>query len=300
MAITGQVSGGLGATENQFALDFVPEIWTQGVKYYFEKNLVYANLSTDWSSEVAGGGDVVNIPRINEQGTDSLAAGGSISWSANTTAESKDSLTINNHHYSGILIEDVAKVQSSTDLMTKYTMELGYALAKKIDTTIEAGWASAADNSIELSGTTTGKFNAKTDVSNLVKTLVENDIDYLDGQTALVLSPTLYASIFDLDEFASADSLGAVGDLSPRGKGWCGTLLGIPVYTSTIMTAGTYGYLFHKSFSNIAYSVKPRVQDQYDIDYLGTKVVADSVYGFLGKDENSAGKRRCWKILDAS
>jgi hypothetical protein len=298
MAITGQGGGGLGASSGQFFLDFVPEVWTEGVRYYFQKNLVYGSLATDWSSEVAGGGDVVHIPRINEQGADSLALGGSISWSANTTAEGKDSLTIDNHHYAGILVEDVAKVQSSTDLMSKYAMEMGYALAKKIDVTIEAGFALAADNSIELSGAASGKFASKTDVSGLVKVLAENDIDYLDGQTVLVLSPTLYASIFDLDEFASADSLGV--NNGPRAKGWSGTLLGIPVYVSTVMTSGTYGYLFHKSFNNVAFSIAPRVQEQYDLDYMGTKIVTDSVWGFLGKDENADGKRRCWKILDAS
>jgi hypothetical protein len=298
MAITGQGGGGLGAASSQFFLDFVPEVWTEGIRYYFQKNLVYGALSTDWSSEVVGGGDVVNIPRINEQGADSLALGGSITWSANTTAEGKDTLTINNHHYAGILIEDVAKVQSSTDLMSKYAQEMGYALAKKIDVTIEAGFASAADNSIELSGSTTGKFAAKADVTGLLKVLAENDIDYLDGQTVLVLSPTLYSSIFELDEFASADSLGVSN--GPRVKGWCGTLLGIPVYVSTVMTAGTYGYMFHKSFNNTAFSIAPRVQEQYDVDYLGTKIVTDAVWGFLGKDENATGKRRCWKLLDAS
>ena len=63
--------------------------------------------------------------------------------------------------------------------------------------------------------------------------------------------------------------------------------------------AATKGYLFHKSFSNVAFSQKPRLQDQYDIDYLGTKVVTDAVWGFKGIDNSNPGKRRCWKFLAA-
>ena len=289
-------SGGLQTASTMFN-SFIPEVWTQGVRYYFQKNLILAGLATDWSDAVTAGGDTVHIPRINEQSSAAKTQGTAISWSHNTTDESKDTLNITSHHYSGLLVEDVARVQASDDLMAKYTMELGYALAKKIEVTVEAGMESAADNSIELATGSSTKKLAKADIGAII-----NDIDYLDGQTYLVLGPDVYSSLFELDDFARADVIGDSFDY-PRISGFIGKLAGVPVYMSNVVgtaSATTYGYLFHKSFSNIAFSQRPRMQDQYDIDYLGTKVVTDAVYGWLGKDENTASKRRCWKILDAS
>ena len=294
-------SGGLQTAATMFN-SFIPEVWTQGVRYYFQKNLILAGLATDWSDAVSAGGDTVHIPRINEQSSAVKAQGTAISWSHNTTDESKDTLNIDNHHYSGLLVEDVAKVQASDDLMAKYTMELGYALAKKIEVTVEAGMESAGANSIELSTGGSTKKLAKADIGTIIKTLASNDIDYLDGSTYLVLGPDVYSSLFELDDFARADVIGDTFDY-PRISGFIGKLAGVPVYMSNIVgtsSAATLGYLFHKSFSNIAFSQRPRMQDQYDIDYLGTKVVTDTVYGFLGKDEDSASKRRCWKIKDNS
>ena len=66
------VSGGLNVATTFFD-GFVPEMWTEGVRYYFRSNLVLGNLATDWSDVVAGGGDVVHIPRINEHSASTKA-----------------------------------------------------------------------------------------------------------------------------------------------------------------------------------------------------------------------------------
>ena len=286
-------SGGLQTASSMFN-SFVPEMWTEGVRYYFQKNLILAGLATDWSSVVAGGGDTVHIPKINEQSAAAKAqhSAGAISWTNNTTDEGKDTINITNHHYSGLLIEDVARIQANDDLMSKYTMELGYALAKKIEVTVEAGMESAADNSIEMNDGGDGKFG-KVSLGLIIKALASNDIDYLDGQTYIVLSPTSYSNLFATDDFTRADVIGDYQNKFSRITGFVGQLGGMPVYLSNVVgtaSAATYGYVFHKSFSNIAFSQQPRMQDQYDIDYLGTKVVVDAIYGWLGKDENANSK----------
>jgi|10_taG_2_1085330.scaffolds.fasta_scaffold19138_2 hypothetical protein len=302
MAITGVVGGGL-TNASTFFNSFIPEVWTEGIRYYFQKNLILAGLSTDWSDQVSNSGDTIHMPRINEQSADSKSVHTAISWSTNATDESKDDLVVDKHHYAGMLIEDVARVQASDDLMAKYTQELGYALAKKIEVTVEAGFETYADNSIELAASSTG-IMAKADLGTMIKTLAQNDIDYLDGNTYLVLSPTTYAGLFSSDDFVRADAIGDSNMSSfSRITGFCGKIGGLPVFLSNVVgtaSAATYGYLFHKSFNNIAFSVQPRVQNDYDIDYLGTKVVTDAVWGWMGKDENTASSRRCWKILDAS
>lgn len=292
-------SGGLNDA-TQFFNSFVPELWSEGVRYYFQRNMVFGGLATDWSDVVAGGGDIVNIPRINEQSSSDKTQGGVIGWTHNTTDESKDQLIIDTHKYSGLLVEDVASVQASDDLMAKYSSELGYALGKSIDDSLEAVLG-AGGNTIELGQTTGADEFSKADFATIVQTLLDSDINYLNGDVYMVLKPSLYASLFKLDDFARADVIGDSFNY-PRVSGFVGSLVGIPVYVSSAVdTSGVFGYVFHKSALNIAYSQAPRLQEQYDIDYLGTKVVADTIYGCkLITGTSTANTKRAWSIKNAS
>ena len=75
-----------------------------------------------------------------------------------------------------------------------------------------------------------------------------------------------------------------------------GSLYGIDVYMSnTVSTGGTAstipGAIFHKSAAAVAVQQEVRVQSEYSIDALGTKVVADLVYGvkLLDDSDNKRG-----------
>ena len=75
-----------------------------------------------------------------------------------------------------------------------------------------------------------------------------------------------------------------------------GRLFGINVYMSnTIATGGTAisGAFFHKSAAVCAVQQGVRVQSEYSIDALGTKVVADTIYGakLIDSSSNKRGYR---------
>ena len=110
---------------------------------YMEKNLVFGSLCVDQSAIVANGGDRIHLPRHSEL-TAADTYGGSapmveklvdtpLTWASSTDSEDAYLLDINQAIHSAISITDVAKVQSSYDVMNLYTSKLGYALAKKID-----------------------------------------------------------------------------------------------------------------------------------------------------------------------
>ena len=293
-------SGGLQTASSMFN-SFIPEMWTEGVRYYFQKKLILGALATDWSSVVANGGDTVHIPRINEQSAAAKAqhSAGAISWTNNTTDESKDTINITNHHYSALLIEDVARIQANDDLMAKYTMELGYALAKKIEVTIEAEMNSAVNNVVEFDNATDGDKLGRVSLAKILAALGESDVDYLDGNVVIVLDPTYYSYLFELNDFVRHDVIGDQVSEYSRISGYVGKLGGMPVFTSSVVgtaAAVNKGYVFHKSFINTAFSQAPRLQDQYDIDYLGTKVVTDAIYGVKGIDSVTISERRCWAL----
>ena len=258
---------------------FVPELWADGVYRYFEKNLILKPFFDDYSSLVQGRGDVLHIPTIQEVSTDDKNANTAVSYTANV--ETDIDLAIDQHKYAAKLFEDIAMVQSNEQLFSKYAASMGYALAKAVDTKIEAllrtigtTQSLAADN---------GLTNA--DVETALGTLMSNDIP--QDECAFFVNPLIYADLLNSKAFVTNNSGTGVGfgnDNAVMATGQVGNLFGIPVFTSSLIGTGTStgdhaGYLVHKSAIALAVQQDIRIQSEYDVSYLGTKVVADIIYG---------------------
>ena len=301
MAITG---GMLGAAHTvSSADDFVPELWSEGIYRYFERGTVFKNLIEDYSSLVKGSGDIVNIPQIDFDASSDKTINTLVTYDA--TATTVTQLAINKHKYNAMLFEDILQIQSNADLVAKYTQMFGEALARALDADI---WG-------ELDGINEGTELAADDAmpdaefQAALANLGENDVPYMDGGCALVVNPTLMADILDpaagvSRNFWRADAGGDGSVLNQGGsKGFMGRLFGINVYMSnTISTAGTSsttsGAIFHKSAAVCAVQQGVRVQAEYSIDALGTKVVADTIYGCKLVDSSSNKKGYRFKNKD--
>jgi len=299
MAITGGMLGAAHTTST--ADDFVPELWSEGIYRYFERGTVFKNLVEDYSSLVKGSGDIVNIPQIDFDASSDKAANTLVTYDA--TATTVTQLAIDKHKYNAMLFEDVLLIQSNADLVAKYTQMFGEALARAVDADI---WA-------ELDGVNEGATLGTDDVilaaefQAALANLGENDVPYMDGECSFVVNPTLMADILDPNagissNFWRADAGGDGSVLNNGGsKGFMGRLFGINVYMSnTVATAGTAisGAIFHKSAAVCAVQQDVRVQSEYSIDALGTKVVADMIYG--AKLLDSASNKRGYKLTNAS
>ena len=299
MAITGGMLGAAHTTST--ADDFVPELWSDGIYRYFERGTVFKNLVEDYSSLVKGAGDTVNIPQIDLVASASKAANTLITYDA--TATTVTQLAIDQHKYNAMLFEDILGIQSNSDLVSKYTQMFGEALSRAVDATIwgeldgcNQGATLTADDAI-----TAAEFQAA------LANLGENDVPYMDGDCSFVVNPTLAADIMDPSagiskNFWRADASGS-GTVLYDGatKGFIGKLFGINVYMSnTVATAGTAisGAIFHKSAAVCAVQQDVRVQAEYSVDALGTKVVADMIYG--AKILDSASNKRGYKLTNAS
>jgi len=299
MAITGGMLGAAHTTST--ADDFVPELWSDGIYRYFERGTVFKNLIEDYSSLVKGSGDTVNIPQIDFDASSDKAANTLVTYDA--TATTVTQLAIDKHKYNAMLFEDVLLIQSNSDLVSKYTQMFGEALARAVDADIWAeldgvneGATLTADDAI-----TAAEFQAA------LANLGENDVPYMDGECSLVVNPTFMADILDPNagiskNFWRADAGGDGSILNNGGtKGFMGRLFGINVYMSnTVATAGTAisGAVFHKSAAVCAVQQDVRVQAEYSIDALGTKVVADMIYG--AKLVDSASNKKGYKFTNAS
>ena len=297
MAITGGMLGAAHTTST--ADDFVPELWSDGIYRYFSRGTVFKNLIEDYSALVTQGGDTVNIPQIDLVASADKAINTLVTYDA--TATTVTQLAIDKHKYNAMLFEDLLKIQSSADLVTKYTQMFGESLARALDADI---WAELDGLNVSVA-VGSGDDNLSTaDFQAALASLGENDIPYMDGDCSMVVNPTMMADILDpgagiSKNFWRADA-GGDGSILNNGadtKGFMGRLFGINVYMSnTISTGGSVcnGAIFHKSAAVCAVQQGVRVQAEYSVDALGTKVVADTVYGCKLLDSASNKKGYRW------
>ena len=262
---------------------FIPEIWADGIYKYFDRKTVFRGLVDDYSSLVKGKGygDAINVPEMSIISASAKSAGADVAYDA--TATTTTQLTLNKHKYVAKLFEDIALIQSEADLVSKYSRMMGEALARQVDADL---WAQieqvnqsqdlSADNTL-----TAGVFES------VLATLGENDIPYMDGECAMVVNPTLFADILNpsggiAQYFIRNDAVGE-GNHGLR-SGMIGSLYGIDVYMSNVVTSAldndkVVGAVFHKSAAVFASQQEVRVQSEYSIDALGTKLVSDLLYG---------------------
>ena len=277
---------------------FIPEIWADGIYKFFERKSIFRGLVEDYSALVAGKGygDAINIPEMSLISASDKGVGADVSYDA--TATTTTQLSINKHKYVAKLFEDVALIQSEADLVEKYSRMMGEALARQVDADIWTELKSLED-SLNLSADdtlTAGKFE------EALATLGEADVPYMDGECAMVVNPTLFADILNPSSgvaqyFIRNDAVGE-GNRGLR-SGMVGSLYGIDVYMSNTVDkadeggagANTIsGAIFHKSAVVFASQQEVRVQSEYSVDALGTKVVADLLYGVKRIDDTDNKK----------
>lgn len=263
---------------------FIPELWSDGIYRYFEKNLVFRPFFDDYSSMVQGRGDVLNIPTIQEVASATKVANDGVAYTANE--ESGIALNIDQHTYAAKLFEDIAMIQSNEQLFDKYAQSMAYALSKAVDTKIEATLRTLATTQ-DLAAANS---MSNADVETALGTLMSNDIPR--DECAFFVNPLIYADLLNSRAFVAAgvsgsntsSGIGFGADNDAMNRGEIGSLFGIPVYTSSLISTSAsadvhVGYLVHKSAVAVAVQQDIRIQSEYSVDFLGTKVVADIVYG---------------------
>ena len=260
------------------AANFIPELWSNGILAYAERNFQLRNQVTDLSSVVSAGGDTIHIPKVTEETAASLSSGSAVTYGANT--DGKVSLTVDQHAYEAKRIGDIVKVQESADLFNLYAKSMGYSIAKHIENYIAVSVLQAATgNDVTLSADNT--FTTALLRSGLQKFL-DASHSYTDSDTYLYCSPASYMSALSLQDFYDASRRG--DGVGPVASGSVVNVYGVPTFISTDWdddggTGDETATLFKREAVYFAMQLQPRVQSAYDIDYLSTSIVADVIYG---------------------
>lgn len=269
----------------------IPELWSAAIMRYFNKNLIFKPFFDDYSSLVQGKGDNLHIPTIQEVAVAEKSLNTGVAYTVNT--ETKITLAIDQHFYAAKLFEDMAMIQANEELFSKYAASMAYGLSKNVDSKLEALLRTLG---------TTQTLDAKNSISNAdielaISTMLSNDIP--QDQCAFFVNSLVYADLLNSKAFIAAPNSpanfatsGALGNIVPTGfasndvmaTGQVGMLFGVPVFTSSLIATATstgthVGYLAHSSSIAVAVQQEARLQSEYSVDYLGTKVVADILYG---------------------
>lgn len=104
---------------------------------YLKANTVFTRLvNRDWDNEVAQHGQTINIPYGGTLQANEKAAGTAITL--NQAADSKFTVTLNQHYEVSFVLEDIAKALARPDWFNVYGAQAVAVLAEKVDATIAA------------------------------------------------------------------------------------------------------------------------------------------------------------------
>ena len=293
------------ASDTELAV-FIPEIWSAAVRASFKKNLVMTNVGTDYSSLVSAGGDTVNIPSVADV-ADAATKAPHVPVNYTNATEDSIALALTSHKYASAMVEDMGVVQSSSDLLSMYADSIGYKLALGFETEVEAALALTTE-CINIAGNTVAKTIDAATLAHMSKVAMENDCPL--NECTLILNPTLYSSLFRIDDFIHISKT-ARADIA---NGLVGSVMGMDVVLSNNITSTNHndavdsddgaltngnvlgGFLIHKSALVYGFSKQPTVNSEYDIDYIAHKLVGDYIGG--AKLVQDASQTKCWGIVE--
>ena len=293
------------ASDTELAV-FIPEIWAAAVRASFKKNLVMTNVGTDYSSLVSAGGDTVNIPSVADV-ADAATKAPHVPVNYTNATEDSIALALTSHKYASAMVEDMGVVQSSSDLLSMYADSIGYKLALGFETEVETALALTTE-CINIAGNTVAKTIDAATLAHMSKVALENNCPL--NECTLILNPTLYASLFRIDDFIHISKTGAVD--VPNGQ--VGSVMGMNVVLSNHITSTNHndavdsddgaltngnvfgGFVVHKSALAYGFSKAPSVSSEYDIDYIAHKLVGDYIGG--AKLVQDASQTKCWGIVE--
>jgi len=271
-----------------------PEVWSPKVNDFFRANLKAAAFFEDWSSEVADGGDVIHVPNLTEMTANTKAANTQVVLSAPT--ETTVNLTINVHSHVAFLIEDAAasKVKKSYMLQERYAKNAGYTVASKLEDALIALFAGFSQT-VGDSATTLNDSNIRQAIAYLDTANVPQE-----GRAFFLHPNVIWNHVQGIDKFSLLINTNGA---DPVLKGQVGLLYGIPVIgTSRIgVTSGSrYCALAHSSAlawatGNMTPGMEGsiRLQTDYRLEYLGTLVIADIMYGVIENRDTSGVLIKC-------
>ena len=284
---------------------FIPEIWSDEVVATYKKNLVLANLIKKIAFK-GKKGDTLHIPKPGRGSANAKAAATQVTLNTDTATEVN--VVIDQHWEYSILIEDIVEAQALASMRQFYTDDAGYALARKVDSTlielgrgVQGGGGTAAYSGAFLgSNGTTAYVAASNNEAALTDAAIRRSIQRLDDNDVpmdgrfLIVPPSTRNTLMGIARFTEQAFVGEAGGQNTIRNGEIGNVYGVPVFVSSNAdtTSGSgaarIALLGHRDFAVLAEQMAVRSQTQYKQEYLGTLFTADTLFGTKELRDGSA------------
>jgi len=276
---------------------FIPEVWSDEIIATYKKNLVAANLIKKMNF-VGKKGDTVHLPKPGRMSANQKVAQTQVVLNTDTATETL--VQINQHWEASVLIEDIVEAQALASMRQFYTDDMGYALARKVDSFIlelgrsvnGGGGTSAYSGALSgADGTTAYVAGANTGVGALTDAAIRRTIQRLDDNDVpmdgrfLIVPPSTRNTLMGINRFTEQAFVGEAGRGNTIRTGEIGNVYGIPVYVTTNAdttsgsTATRIALMGHRDFAVFVEQKGVRTQTQYKLEYLGTQMTADTLFG---------------------
>lgn len=259
--------------------EYIQEAWTREIQQPFDAVLQVANLVQDRSGLVSGGGDTINVPFTAGVNARAKAAATNITFDSPEGAPV--TISIDKHYYVGVLIEDIAKVQSNYDLKSAFQKRMTEALARQIDTDLMALYASA--------GTTVSGGAAIDDADVLAVVAAFDASNTPSTMRRGVIGHNTKGDLLGVNKYTTYDQTGKTGKAVDGSNGLVGNVYGMDLYHSGNVPVATTGrnLFFHKEAITKAVQQKPKFEMEYSVDALGWKTALHTIYGVGVERPNS-------------
>lgn len=250
---------------------YVVEKWTREIEQPFDKVLQAAKLVQDRSGLVSDGGDIIRVPFT--AGVNARAKAASTQLTFDSPEGAPVSFNIDKHYYVGVLIEDIAKVQSNYDLKTAFQLRMSEAIARQIDTDLMALYASA--------GTTVAGGAAVDDADVIAVVTAFDNANVPMSERRGIIGNNTKADLLGVNKYVAYDQTGVKGKAVDGTSGLVGGLYGMDIYHSGNVPTSTTGrnLFFHKSAISKAVQQKPKFETEYSVRDLGWLVALHAIYG---------------------
>ena len=250
---------------------YIPALWTREVERPFTQALVAANLVQRRDDLASNGGDTVNVPFMAQVNARAKSASTGITYDSPEAAPV--SISINKHYYSGVLIEDIAKVQASYDLRSMFQEAQAEAVARQIDTDVLGLWASAG---------TTVAGGAAIDDADIIAVVAALDASYTpQSERYGVIGAGAKGDLLNINKYIAYDQTGKTGKAIDGSTGLVASVYGMDLYLSQNVPVSTTGkeQFFHKKALTLVQQLKPTYLMEYSVDQIGWKTVLNAIYG---------------------
>ena len=115
---------------------FIQEHWADELNKAVKFLLVIADLFSDWTSKMRGGGDVLHLPSDHNLTANTKTA--SIDATPEAITETQQNFTVSTHQIVAQTVEDFAEVMSKYDIRSGFTSKAAYALSRALEVSCAA------------------------------------------------------------------------------------------------------------------------------------------------------------------